>query len=209
MGMGVRKSGSTVMAAAILTVLVLSGCGSGPTSSSGLATARIAQPTHPEITPGTTGADTSTSPSPVPSSRPTAPPATVTVVVARETFSDGQASLNPPTPAQVPADPTAAWNRIAATLPGNPCGDAKAETVQYGLVTFGEAFPGPAYYKAPEWVLRCVDSPAPLVVPGPPYPSGHPSPTPAVQSTPLLEDFISVFDARTGKLLFGWNEHAS
>jgi hypothetical protein len=204
-----RRCGSTAMAAAILSVLVLAGCRSGPSASSALTTARTPQPTLSQITPVHVGADTSTSPSPVPTSRPTAPPATVTVVAARETFSDGQASLNPPTPAQVPADPTAAWNRIAATLPGNPCGDARAETVQFGLLTFGEAFPGPAYYNTPQWVLRCVGGPVPLVVPGPAYPPGHPSPTPTVQSTPLLEDSISVFDARTGKLLFGWNEAAS
>ncbi len=66
------------------------------------------------------------------------------------------------------------------------------------------------YNKVPEWVLRCIDNPAPLVMPGPGiFTRSHPSPTPAAQSTPLLEDFISVFDSQTGKLLLGWNESAS
>jgi hypothetical protein len=169
---GGRRCGSTAIAAAILSVLVLAGCRSGPSASSALTTTRTPQPTHSEITPVNIGADTSTAPSPVPSSRPqpTAPPATVTVVAAHETFPDGQASLDPPAPGRAPADPTAAWNRIAATLPGNPCGDAKAETVQFGLLTYGDPVPEPAYNKTPEWVLRCVDNPAPLVVPGPAYP---------------------------------------
>ncbi len=139
---------------------------------------------------------------------PLAPPATVTVVTQHESFRDGQASLDPPAPGQAPADPTGAWNRIAARLPGNPCGDAKAETVQFGLLTEGYPKPEPAYHKTPEWILRCVDTPARPAA-GPIYPPGHPRPTPTVRTSPLLEDFISVFDARTGKLLLGWNEAAS
>ena len=200
-----RWSTAAAMAAAILSVLVLAGCRSGPSASSALTTTRAPQPTHSEITPVNIGADTSTAPSPVPTSRPTSPPATVTVVAAHETFPDGQASLDPPATGQVPVDPTAAWNRIAARLPGNPCDPTKATTVQFGLLTFMP----PQYNKVPEWVLRCIDNPAPLVMPGPGYLPGHPSPTPAAQSTPLLEDFISVFDSQTGKLLLGWNESAS
>ena len=146
------------------------------------------------------------SPGPVTTSnpRPVAPPATVTVVTTREWFPNGQASLDPPIPAQVPADPTTAWNRIASTLPGNPCGGAKATTVQFGLLTYSTD-----YNKIPEWVLRCVDIPAPIGA-GPvplnaPVPQASANPEP----TTVLEDFISVFDARTGKLLLGWNEAAS
>ena len=146
------------------------------------------------------------SPSPAATSDalPVAPPATVTVVTTREWFPNGQASLDPPTRAQVPADPTKAWNRIASTLPGNPCGGARATTVQFGLLTYSSD-----YHQVPEWVLRCVNIPAPIGA-GPvplnaPQPEASANPEPAT----VLEDFISVFDAGTGKLLLGWNEAAS
>jgi hypothetical protein len=188
-----RRSGATTTIAATLSGLVLACCGSGSAASS-------------EITPLNVGTDTSTSPSPAPTSNPLpiAPPATVTVVTTHELLPNGQASLDPPGHGQAPTDPTAAWNRIASNLPGNPCGGARATTVQFGLLTFSSD-----YNKVPEWVLRCIDSPAPSVVLGPAAINASPLPTPSAQSAPLLEDFISVFAARTGKLLLGWNESPS
>ncbi len=193
---------------AILTVIVLGLTGvlawtvSGGTRHAGVSTVTPTLPT-PAVT--STPAPPATS-KPIPP--PLAPPATVTVVTKHEQLDNGQASLDPPARGQAPADPTAAWNRIAATLPGNPCDDAKPETVQFGLFTYGYPVPEPALNKTPEWVLRCVDNPARPAA-GPAYLSGEPHPTPTESSTPILEDFISVFDARTGKLLMGWNEPAS
>jgi hypothetical protein len=129
------------------------------------------------------------------------------VATAHESFPNGSATLDPPSFGQAPADPTAAWNRIAAALPGNPCRGAKAEAVQFGLFTHGYPVPEPAYNKTPEWILRCIDNPAsPGITIIPP---GQHSPPPTAASARQFTDFIWVLDARTGKLLLGWTESAS
>ncbi len=144
-------------------------------------------------------------------------PVRVRVATRHEWFQYGDASLDPPAPGRAPADPTSAWKRIAATLPGSLCDGGTKMRVEYGLFTnYLVVSTGPLRYrpydynKVPEWVVRCVDVPQPpskgsgLILQG-----QSPQPTPTAQPTPALVDMISIFDPHTGKLLIGFDDPAS